>query len=80
MALTNLRFSFNGTFQMKRISTALMSSFFSSSFHSVRVNSAPSSSCWNSQTTACMPSLMNMSRKACGSVSSRRCNSASCFW
>ena len=47
--------------------------------HSVRVNSADSSGCWNSQATACMPSVMNSSRNARGSLTSRR-RSRSIWW
>ena len=74
-----MRFLPRGRFQRNRISRVPASSSRSSIDHRVRVNSGPSSGWPNSQATACMPSEMNSSRNARGSVSSRRL-SRSIWW
>ena len=78
MALMNIRFLLSGRFHMNRMNITLTSSPRPSRLHSVSVNFLPSSGCENSHATAAMPSVMNMSRKAVGSASSRRLSSSIC--
>ena len=61
------------------MSTVLLSSSRSSVDQRALVKSAPSSGWPNSQATAAMPSEMNSSRKARGSLSSRRLSRSS-WW
>ena len=79
MPRMNLRFIPSGRSHRKRMSTVLLSSPRDSIDHSVCTNSGPSSGCWNSQATAAMPSEMKSSRKARGSLSSRRLSRSS-WW
>jgi len=78
IARMNFRFRRSGTSQRKRIATCELSSSRSSDSQSVRVNSAPSSSFWNSAATAPMPEEMKSWRNCRGF--SARCwrRTASC--
>ena len=73
-----LRFLPIGRFQMNRMSTVEESSLRWRISHSFSTNSFDSAGCWNSHATAVMPSEMNMSRNAWGSLKSLRRSSAIC--
>ena len=67
----------SGRSHTNRMRTVLLSSSRSSASHRVVTNSGPSSGCWNSHATAAIPSEMNRSRKARGSLSRRRASRSS---